>query len=527
MLSGAAVPTTPVRRDAFLVVATLPRTRHWRHGKRVHEGGGCESLGLCFRMSGLQGRTPGLFSGSVANLLGLSLPLILGVYSIPLIIERLGIERFGTLTLVWALIGYFSLLDFGISRALTKRVAELGAQPGQGEAIRAGLLLLLGLGISIGLALGGAYVGAEALGLLKPDQELRNSAWLTALSMPIVLFGLGQRGVLEGRQRFVAANWGRVLLGIAAFGAPIPLLTSYPRLDVLVAALVAGRLLTVALQGWACRTELEAAWRAPFDRQEMMTLLRFGSWMMVSNLVSPLMVFLDRFLVGASAYAASLAYYTTPFEVVTRLLIVPGAVTTALFPKLAQWGMGGKDSAVQGMVRGMGLMMVLVLPLVLAIQLFAAGLLQLWLGTEFATQATLPMRILAWGVLFNSLAAFPFAFLQGMGKPRWIALLHLVELPVYLLMLSVFLHEWGIVGVAAAWLIRAAADGMMMSILAARFADARQNGRVVQIIGFAWVAGYIGLLADLGGAGNLMVWLGASAVAAGFGWRIVKMDASS
>ncbi len=470
------------------------------------------------------GRTPGLFSGSVANFLGLSLPLILGAYSVPLIIARLGIERFGTLTLVWALIGYFSLLDFGISRALTKRVAELGDQPGIGEAIRSGLMLMLGIGVFIGAVFGGAYFLAVTLGYLRPDAELRNSAWLIALSMPFVLFGLGQRGVLEGRQRFVAANWGRVILGVAAFGAPIPLLALFPRLDVLVAALVAGRLLTMLLQGWACRGELGIAWRAPWDRKEMSGLLHFGSWMMVSNLVSPLMVFLDRFLVGASPHASSLAYYTTPFEVVTRLLIVPGAVTTALFPKLAQWSVGRKDSAVQGMVRGMGLMVMLVLPLVLALQLFAVDLLQIWLGAEFAKQATLPMQLLAWGVLFNSLAAFPFAFLQGMGKPRWIALLHLAELPAYLLMLVVFLQQWGIVGVAVAWLIRVAIDGMMLSALAARYADSRQNWRVLQMIGLALVVGGTGMLIDVGRTGSLAVWLGACAFAAGFGWRIVGAD---
>lgn len=465
------------------------------------------------------GKTPGLFSGSVANFLGLSLPLILGAYSIPLIIARLGVERFGTLTLGWALIGYFSLLDFGISRALTKRIAELGDQPGAGVATRSGLVLMLGMGVFIGLVLAGAYLAAEASGVLRLDQELRNSAWLIALSMPLVLFGLGLRGVLEGRQRFVAANWGRIILGFAAFGAPIPLLALYPRLDVLVAALVVGRLLTMLLQGWACRVELGAAWRESFDREEMSGLLHFGSWMMVSNLVSPLMVFLDRFLIGASPYAASLAYYTTPFEVVTRLLILPGAVTTALFPKLAQWGVVGTDSAVQGMVRGMGLMIVLVLPIVLALQLFAADLLQIWLGSEFAMTATLPMQLLAWGVLFNSLAQFPFAFLQGMGKPRWIALLHLVELPVYLLILVVFLRQWGIVGVAAAWSIRAAIDGMMLSALAARYADSRQNWRVFQMISLALVVGGTGLLIDVGGTGIIAVWLLICIPSVGIGWK--------
>lgn len=472
-------------------------------------------------MTGAQGRTSGLFSGSVANFFGLSLPLILGAYSIPLIITRLGIERFGTLTLVWALIGYFSLLDFGVSRALTKRVAELGDQQDIGKAIRSGLMLMLGIGVFVGFAFCGAYLVAEASGFLRSDQELRNSAWLMALSMPFVLFGLGQRGVLEGRQRFVAANWGRVILGIAAFGAPIPLLELYPRLDVLVAALVVGRLLAMLLQGWACRVELKAAWRATFDRQEMSRLLHFGSWMMVSNLVSPLMVFLDRFLVGASPHAASLAYYTTPFEVVTRLLIVPGAVTTALFPKLAQWGAGGKDSAVQGMVSGMGLMIVVLLPLVFALQLFGADLLQIWLGAEFAMAAALPMRLLAWGVLFNSLAAFPFAFLQGMGKPRWIALLHLAELPVYMLMLFTFLQQWGIVGVAVAWLIRAAIDGMLLSTLAAQYAGPQQNWRVLQMIGLALVVGGTGLLVDMNWTGSVVVWLSVCVVAVGFGSRIV------
>ena len=475
-------------------------------------------------MSGLRIANSSLLSGSVTNFLGLFLPLILGVYSIPLIIARLGIERFGTLTLVWALIGYFSLLDFGISRALTKRVAELGDQPDVGKAIRSGLILMLGLGFFIGLALGGGYLAAEASGFLRSDQELRNSVWLMALSMPVVLLSLGQRGVLEGRQRFVAANWGRVIVGIAAFGAPIPLLSLYPRLDVLVAALMIGRLLTMLLQGWACRLELGAAWRATLDRKEMSGLLHFGSWMMVSNLVSPLMVFLDRFLVGASPHAASLAYYTTPFEVVTRLLIVPGAVTTTLFPKLAQWGVDGKGSAVEGMVRGMGLMIVLVLPLVLGLQLFAADLLQIWLGAEFSVSAALPMQLLAWGVLFNSLAQFPFAFLQGMGKPKSIALLHVVELPIYFSMLFLFLHQWGIVGVAAAWLIRAALDGMILYALAARYANSWKNRHVIQIFGLAFVVGGAGLLNVFDWPGNIVMWLLVCIPSVSFGKKIWRAE---
>ncbi|WP_419776316.1 oligosaccharide flippase family protein, partial [Lactobacillus helveticus] len=54
-------------------------------------------------------------------------------------------------------------------------------------------------------------------------------------------------------------------------------------------------------------------------------LLRMGSWMTVSNIVGPVMVYSDRFLIGALVSMTAVSYYVTPYEVVTKLLIVPGA----------------------------------------------------------------------------------------------------------------------------------------------------------------------------------------------------------
>ena len=79
---------------------------------------------------------PGLTSGprlakNVAwNFLGHGLPLLVGLATIPLLIDGLGVERFGILVLAWMIIGYFSLL--GLPRALTKLVAEnLGHRAGR------------------------------------------------------------------------------------------------------------------------------------------------------------------------------------------------------------------------------------------------------------------------------------------------------------------------------------------------------------------------------------------------------------
>src|SRR5258708_34829983 len=69
-----------------------------------------------------------LARNTIWNLIGNGAPLIVAVFSIPILIHGLGKDRFGVLTLAWALIGYASLFDLGLGRALTQVVAKkLGA----------------------------------------------------------------------------------------------------------------------------------------------------------------------------------------------------------------------------------------------------------------------------------------------------------------------------------------------------------------------------------------------------------------
>ena len=68
-----------------------------------------------------QGRL--LARNTVWNLGGQVAPLVVAIFAIPPLIKGLGTDRFGVLTLAWVVIGYFSLFDLGLGRALTKLVA--------------------------------------------------------------------------------------------------------------------------------------------------------------------------------------------------------------------------------------------------------------------------------------------------------------------------------------------------------------------------------------------------------------------
>src|ERR1700731_5244013 len=58
------------------------------------------------------------------NLIGNGAPMLVAIFCIPVLIKGLGTDRFGILTLVWALIGYASLFDLGLGRALTQLAAS-------------------------------------------------------------------------------------------------------------------------------------------------------------------------------------------------------------------------------------------------------------------------------------------------------------------------------------------------------------------------------------------------------------------
>ncbi|MEW8521553.1 MAG: oligosaccharide flippase family protein [Candidatus Thiodiazotropha endolucinida] len=60
----------------------------------------------------------------VWNLLSIVVPFLVAIITIPILIDGIGKDRFGLLAISWMFVGYFSLFDFGLGRALTVLVAK-------------------------------------------------------------------------------------------------------------------------------------------------------------------------------------------------------------------------------------------------------------------------------------------------------------------------------------------------------------------------------------------------------------------
>lgn len=401
-------------------------------------------------------------------LLGSGLPLLVGLFAVPTIMSGLGQSAFGILTLIWTAIGYFGLFDFGLGRALTQKVA---AERSQGVEvisvwIKTGLLSLLipGLLGAVIMHVASMYYVDHVLQL---DHNLATDAKqafvCAAWAIPLVTLGSGLRGVLEGFELFKKASFLRGTLGVLNFALPMFLVLSadYSLLH-LVVSLVIARCMVLFLNMWWLRSILwtpKSVGSSSAEGNSIKSLLNFGVWMTVSNVVGPFMVAADRFVVASFVATSVLAFYTVPQDFVLRLLVIPAAIAIAWFPRIALINASESKTSLRPLLsRGYKITGWVMGPLCLLLMIGSKQLLGIWLRPEFADGAWQVSIVLLLGIFFNAMAHIPLAALQATGHVKQTALLHVFELVLFIPILWYVLPTWGIMGAAIVWTMRTLMD---------------------------------------------------------------------
>jgi O-antigen/teichoic acid export membrane protein len=178
-------------------------------------------------------------------------------------------------------------------------------------------------------------------------------------------------------------------------------------------------------------------------------------------------------MVGSILTMSAVAYYATPYDLVTKLGIIAPGVMGVLFPVLITsitlrqgdfWAL--HDRATKFILLALA-------PVVVCALMFAQLFLGVWLGAEFALNSRRVFQILSVGVLFNSLAVVPFTAIHAAGRADLSAKAHLIELPLYLFTLWFLVRNFGIEGVAFAWLLRVVLDYVLMFSIARRLFDGK------------------------------------------------------
>ncbi|PSC03135.1 flippase [Alsobacter soli] len=401
----------------------------------------------------------------LANATGTLVTIAVSILTVPIFVHRIGEARYGVLSIVWLLLGYFGFLDLGLSRASTNALARLQASSTSDRTslIVASLLANLVIGCAGAVAL---YLAGMALmtwfitvpEAIKPEIAFA-LPWVAAF-LPLALVSGVAVGILEASERFTAVNalqtFGAVLGQVAPVVAAILI---SPTLDVVVPIAVIARAAGVLLI-LAFVVLKEGPWGSFVVQAEALVgLFKYGGWVTVSSLVSPLLQSIDQFVIGSTLGVSAVTYYAIPMSLVTRSQFFAVALSRALFPRLSRLEAAEAQRVFEKATLTLGFSYAVICgPAIFLAKPFIA----LWISPAFADTAGPIAALLMLGAWINGLAFVPFSLLQARGRPDLTAKFHLLEVLPFLLILWFLTSHFGLIGAALAWVFRVALDAALL-----------------------------------------------------------------
>jgi O-antigen/teichoic acid export membrane protein len=416
-----------------------------------------------------------LARNAAINLGGQLTTLAIAAVAITIIARELDPERFGFLLVAWAVVGYFSVFDLGLGRAVTWAIADvLGAGRNRESAAIlwpvVGTTALLGAVFGLATIVAAPVLSDDVLGLPSALQgEGQPALRILGASLPFVLSAPSLRGALEANQRFDVTVAIRVpTAAVTYLGAAFTVLWISDDLAVIALVLLIGRAFVWTVNLAACLIVLPElrALRTVRPRR-LLRLLGFGGWVTLSNTLFAAPSVLDRTIIATLTGTREVAFYATPQEATTRVLVVPGSIVQVLFPAMVTTFSGNERATGLYATTAKAVCVVLFLiavPLVIA----AEPLLDVWLGPVYADESAFVLVFLTIATFFNGLAYLPHTALQAAGLPRLGTYVYATSIGAYVAALFLVVPEFGIAGAAVAAGGRTAAEFLALTVLADR-----------------------------------------------------------
>lgn len=425
------------------------------------------------------------------NMFTKMLPILVGVITLPILINGLGDERTGILNIIWLVIGFSSVFDLGLGRALTQLVSKKLAAEAHHELpsiITTTLTIIATAGLIPAILL--SLFAPALVSFINVSPEIYGEAvgavyWLAA-SVPAMLLITCQTGILQAHQEFGKITLLNLPSIFGNFIAPVIMLSFTTNLSHVVAVMVLSRIAMAGLFFLVTRSLLDysKAIRPLLRLEVTKPLLHFGKWVTLSNIVNPMMTYLSDKMILANLLTAQVAsYYVIPSNMLTKMSVVSWAVMGVMFPAMsAEYDRDRKKSS-QYYWKSLGLVFALLIVPVAVIAIFSKPLLAVWINPDFAEKSALVTSLSVVALFIYSLNIVPFSFIQASGDSRFVALVQLVELPLLLGGMTWAITTFGITGAPLSMLALFLLDGLILQLYAAKLLKKPMPAKPTRLIG--------------------------------------------
>jgi O-antigen/teichoic acid export membrane protein len=398
---------------------------------------------------------------------------VVTLVTLPYIVTRLGLPQYGLFTLLALTTNFLGVLDLGFGWTTSRFVADTVERNDHASAanvLRISLVFysLLGLvGCAAMLILAEPVVSS----VFRVSGDLKtiavDSLRIFGLAFPFGMLLTYAMSVLRGVSQFGAISLLQLALGPVTSALMVVVLATDRGLLGLSVVVLASQVLIAAAALLAVRHAMRGTRiLGPINFREARPLARFTLAVTVASLGMQLVYLPNRLAVGVLLSLRSVGLFTLPFSVAQRFLFVPSALGTVALPAMtAAAAREDWDEFRRGFWRSMASTVLLLSPVLVLVEFWAATALRVWFSADFTESSAWVLRLSLLAILLNAIVAMLSVACDSVGKPRisaaGIVVAGIINLPL------AFLMTWtyGIVGAAAALVLSFVLDIAVMLAL--------------------------------------------------------------
>lgn len=378
-----------------------------------------------------------------------------GLLIMPFLIRQLGNEGYGLWTLIGALVGYYGLMDFGVSAAVARLVAGHGARSEfdsvntlvSTAAVLLGIVGVICLALTVVLvALFDDYFQIGAMPTRDVGLAIAVMGITIALQIPGGIFG----GIIWGLERFDLQN--SIDIPMTVIRTVLTLLFVGGEHALVTLSLITGAcaIAAIALRVLVARRILPtlSVSRNRFQVAAAKTLYEYGFWLAALGSTRGIAPSIVTTAIGYLIGPAALTPYAIARQIVAYSNTLAITLTQVATPRAIAYGAQGADARQRELLFSGGQFALgLSLLLIGGIVGVGADFIEVWQGAHLIESAQI-LIILAAGELFPMSQWLTYSVIIACNGHRGLAAMSLLELATVVVVGSWAISEHGLVGAA-------------------------------------------------------------------------------
>jgi len=389
-----------------------------------------------------------------ATWLGLLVHALTGFFLSPFILHKLGDQAFSLWVLVFALTGYFGLLDLGIRSSIVKYTAKFVATGDMDSLARylstsVAFYSAIGVVVLLGTAAGYFYLHL----LFRIPAELLPSARLLlllsgagiAITFPLTVFS----AALEGLQKFSWLQFSQI--GIALLRALLLIVALLRGRGLLAIGTITVAMAILSYLIFTCIALYALPVRPRFQHVEFKVfreMAAYGIFAFAILAAEKLRFQSDPLVIGALVSSTAIASFSIAAKLVEYSSYAVRSMSQIFTPMASQFeAVGDLARLRRTFVAGNRASAFIILPICVALIIAGKSVIEAWVGARYVNSYSILVLLIVPRTLYLAQST-SIRILLGMGRHRALASVLLLEGGVNLLLSVILARRFGIIGVA-------------------------------------------------------------------------------